>query len=54
MIKDKVFNAMLALEEVHARLQDKGFDFEKNGRPVVDRALKEMLIQAETFLALSV
>lgn len=54
MMKDRLFNAMLALEEVYARLQYKGFDFEKDGRPIVDRALKETLTQAEAFLAPSV
>ena len=54
MIKDSFFNTLLALEEVYARLQDKSFEFEKDGMPVVDRALKEMLTKAKTFLTPSV
>lgn len=49
-IKDNFFDALLALEEVYARMRTGNFDFEKDGRPVVDRALKEMLTRAEAFL----
>ena len=51
-VRDRFFHALLALEEVHARTQTGGFDFEKDGRPVVDRALKEMLTKAEAFMDL--
>jgi len=53
-IKDNFFDVLLVLEEVYARIQNENFDFEKDGRPVVDRALKEMLTKTEAFLAPSV
>lgn len=39
-IKDQFFDALLALEEVYARMQDKSFDFKRNGRSVVDRTVE--------------
>ena len=50
-IRDELFDGLLALEEVYARVQTEDFDFEKDGRPVVDRALKELLTKGEAFLA---
>ncbi len=52
-IKDEFFDALLALEEIYARVQTGYFDFQTDGRPVIDRALKEMLTKGEAFLALS-
>lgn len=49
-MRDKCFDALLALEEVYARMRTGSFDFEKDGRPVVDRAVQDMLIKAESFL----
>ena len=53
-IKDQFFDALLAIEKVYARMQDKAFDFERDGRSVVDRTIDEMLPKVEAFLASSV
>ena len=50
-IKDNFFDARLALEEVYARMQEENFDFHRYGKPVVDRALKEMLTKADLMQA---
>ena len=46
-IRDDFFDVRLALEEVYARVQSEDFDFQKYGKPVIDRALKEMQIKAD-------
>ena len=46
-IRDNFFDVRLALEEVYARVQSEDFDFQKYGKPVIDRALKEMQIKAD-------
>lgn len=50
-IRDNFFDARLALEEVYARMQSENFDFQRYGKPVVDRALKEMLTKADLIQA---
>jgi hypothetical protein len=42
-LRDSVLDCLVALEEVHARTQIGDFDFEKDGRSVVDRAVNEIL-----------
>jgi len=42
-LKDGVFDSLVALEEVYARTQIGEFDFEKDGRSVVDRAVRDIL-----------
>ena len=53
VVKDDFFDTLLALEEVYARVRTGDLDFERDGKPVVDRAIREMLIKVETSLALS-
>jgi hypothetical protein len=41
-LKDSVFNAQIALEEVYARTLGGDLDFERDGRPVVERAVDQI------------
>lgn len=41
-LKDGIFDHLVALEEVYAHTRMGGFDFEKDGRSVVDRAIREI------------
>ena len=50
-IRDDFFDARLALEEVYARVQDGNFDFQRYGKPVIDRALKDLLTKADLMQA---
>jgi hypothetical protein len=47
--KDGVFDSLLALEEVYARTRIGEFDFENDGKPVVDRAVEQILSKTECY-----
>ena len=49
-LKDSLFDDLLALEEVHARMQIGDFDFDKHGRPVIIQAIQEILVKIEAQL----
>lgn len=48
-LKDSIFDALLALEEIYAHTRIGDFDFEKHGRHVVDRAVREILMKVERY-----
>jgi len=44
---DKLFDAFCDLEQVNASSQISGYDYEQYGRPVVDRALREIIAKTD-------
>ena len=48
---DKVFDAFFDLEQVSASSCVAGYDYEKYGRPVVERAIKEIIAKIEPYLS---
>ena len=46
---DQVFDAFFDLEQVNASSCTAGYDFERYGRPVVERAIEEILAKTETY-----
>ena len=49
--KDSIFDSIIALEEVYARTRIGDFDFDKDGRLVVDRAVQHILSTVVTYTA---
>ena len=52
VLKDGLFSDFVALDEVHARVRIGDFDFERDGGPVVDRAVQTMLSKIDSHLVL--
>jgi hypothetical protein len=50
-LKDQLFSALLALEEVYARTRIGDFDYNKYGKAVVDRAVDEIISKTESYSA---
>lgn len=50
-LKDEIFGEFLALEEVYARTRAGDFDFERDGKHVVDRAAKDLISKLEYYSA---
>jgi len=48
-LKDELFDALLVLEEVYARTRIGEFDFEKDGKAFVERAVSEIIVKAESY-----
>jgi hypothetical protein len=48
-LSDELSDALFALEEVNANTYVAGYDFEANGRSVVEQAVKEIIAKTEPY-----
>jgi len=48
-LSDKLSDAVFALEVVNAHADISGYDFEANGRSIVERAVQEIIAKTEAY-----